>query len=251
MKNRYKTSRLVSSVPSRLSQIAHERERGLVQAEAGVPLPIGPIVKPEIDYDKKHYNLVKSVTPGPLDTQFDKFGIITTHGFGGIGATFRPAAGNQITIHSFRIPVGQRLILSQYCFFMLVDERPAIINPVLASPLELHDIMQLWLARADFLILVNGIVPGDMTYTRALAVDFLGNVTQSEDREGFTCLTENPNEASDPNHGGISFSFGGGSLIEVIFRNRTYAFGQPNTRMWVGVGFRFRGFLSPVNPEEK
>uniref|UniRef100_A0A6H1ZRU2 Uncharacterized protein n=1 Tax=viral metagenome TaxID=1070528 RepID=A0A6H1ZRU2_9ZZZZ len=239
MANRYKTSRLVSSPSARLAQIKVERERGLVQAEVGTIGQIGQILKPVIDHEREHYELIKRVTPGPGDVIFDRFAIIATD-----KGAFIPLAGTQTVIYTYRVPAGQKVIMNQYCFFVMIDERPANQHPICAAPLELFT----WLStvpRADFLILANGTVPGDLAY----AWSTVANVMIV--REGFTCLTENPNEASNPNHGGMALAFPSGTLIQVIFRNYTYAYAQAGTRKWGGLGCRLRGFLSPVNPEEK
>jgi len=239
MKNRYKTSKLVSSAQSRLSQVAYEKERGLVQAETEINRIIEPISKQKIDYNREHYRLIKRFTPGPNDVIFDRFAIIPTD-----EGVFIPSAGDKTVIYTYTVNPGQKVIINQYCFFVMIDDRPANQNPICASPLELFT----WIStvpRADFLILANGTIPGDLAYAYSRRADIMIV------NEGFICLTENPNEASNPNYGGMALAFSSGTVIQVIFRNYTYAYGQAGTRKWGGIGCRLRGFLSSVNPEGK
>lgn len=239
--NRRKTLEIMSSIPSRMEQIKHETKKhgGAIPQIIDPEIPYSePIAKPEIDYSEKNYKLVKRYTPGPLDTIFDLFGVIGTEN--PVGA-FIPAAGAQLTLKQYNVPAGQRLILNQYCFFILVDESPAINYPVCAAPLELMTTTcQL---RADFLIYSNGKVPGYLAHS-------VNTTGLNAEIEGIACLTENPNEASYPIHGGMNLSFNSGSKLEIVFRNYLYAYGGAG-RYWSGVGYRIRGFLSPVNPEEK
>lgn len=246
MVNRKKTLEMMSSIPARMEQIRYEAKKhgGIIPqiAEPGLPGPV-PIQDPKIDpdYIKKHYNLIKRITPGPLDTHFDHTIRLRTYN-AIVPVSFNPVAGNEQLFWSYRVPQGSRLIIQQFLFFAEVDESPAIPYLVLAEPHEFFSMI-------DFTIKVNGRTPGDITYE---PVTIAGASAQFD---GWSILSKDIHGDS-PNRGGVVFPALSNELIEISVRNRvySYAYVYPNQqtvrRIWY-VGCRIKGFTSPVNPEEK
>jgi len=242
MVNRKKTLEMMSSIPARMEQIRYEAKKhgGVLPAVDRVYKPT-PLVRPEIDdlYLKQNYDLVKRFTPGPLDTLFDHTVLLGT-ATDDKPPVFTPAAGTQIVMWSYRVPPGQRFILNQYTFGALIDNEPVVEYNEFARPFEFLSPI----AGVDFLILANGKVPMNATYglTNAAGV----NITI----EGWACMSTTPISDSNPNYGGIIIPFPSGTKIDIIFRNHGYTYASV-LRDIVAVFCKLRGFLSPVNPEEK
>lgn len=234
---RFITSNILTTPRARMEQVAHSEVYARDGSDRMLP-GVSSIEKPEIDYNEKEYKLIKEYTPGPVDTIFDLFGMLSS--ISPAGGVFTPIAGQRRLLREYVVPASMRLVINQYCFFILVDDTPASNHPVCASPFEMLSLANCN-AYSDFVIYSNGKVPGNMAYSV--------NQIESE-TEGFVCLTSNPNEASIPSHGGMHIMFDPGTRLEIYFRNYSYAFGLPNTRRWEGLGYRLRGFLTPVDVRE-
>jgi len=238
--DRKKTLEMMSSIPARMEQLRYEAKN----RDGVIPQIIDPytdpIVKPQIDYAEKNYKLVKRYTPGPLDTPFDHTTRYQTRLVDFMGNdSFEPVVGNQQILYTYTVSGGSKLIITNFCFWADLYLVPAFDYPVFAEKMEFFGLF-------DFVISVNGKIPGDITYA-----------TQSElvRHEGWTILSNDPERDSNPNHGGIVFPVGSRQKIQIIFRNHMYAYGAVGIygvlRKVANVGFRLRGFLSSVNQEEK
>jgi len=231
MVNRKKTLEMMSSIPARMEQIRYEAKKhgGVLPVEDQIYKPTSEIDK---DYIKKHYDLIKRVTPGPLDTPFDQVTRYRT--YIAIGPSFTPVAGTQMLLWEYKVPAGSRLIINGFCFWADVWDAPVVNYPVFAEPMEFFGLF-------NFVILVNGRLPGDITYA-----------TQNPNirSDGWTILSKDIERDSLSNLGGTTIPCASGSKIQVFFRNGFYAYAV-GIRQIRNVGFRLRGFLSPVNPEEK
>lgn len=141
------------------------------------------------------------------------------------------AVGGYVDFPIYEVPVGQRLVIQNYIFWVEIDNRPVNPYPVIAEPSETFN-------RLSFNLLINDSPAIVTRWTRrAGPPPFLPIITG----DGVLNTSKFPYGDSDPNSPSVTIVATGGTRVS--FRIRRISV-DAMYRLYYGVACRIRGFIS-------